>query len=475
MTINFFLKCLFISANSLNGDEAFSVYHAQMSVPMIISELSKGNNPPLYEIFLHFWIKLFGISELSVRFPSLITSCVTLIFLYLYCARYFNRRVAVYVSLLFIFTNYNVKYAHQARVYAIMGMLSIMSVYYFTNLLQYYITRPYPNSKMKLKEVFNTSFIVLVVINTLLIYAHYFGFWVLIAELFFILLHYRILIRIWREVLVFSAVILLLYLPNIKVFFVRFAVSSVHGNLFIPKPNGVETLYNMIWTFCNQPVVAVSVMILLFAFAVSIFVSKKPEFRTDERLPARLIAFLFFFIFLSMFFISYKITMFLDRYLMPASIGFYILLGIVLDGIIENKKYRYFIPVVLIALFIVTFDPKMRDNNDMRKITEYLTKKRTQNSFVIISPFYNDLLFTYYHNRKRFQSNTDNSLSRDLLADHIHPENDVKRTQYRLYSHILYIELSVENKSNRIILEKEYSLINQFSAGTYKIYEYSRR
>ena len=67
---NFFTKYTDINTRDLSWDEPFSAFYSQYSVPQIITELFKGNNPPFYEIFLHFYTAIFGISEFALRMPS---------------------------------------------------------------------------------------------------------------------------------------------------------------------------------------------------------------------------------------------------------------------------------------------------------------------------------------------------------------------------------------------------------------------
>ncbi|MDO9255412.1 MAG: hypothetical protein Q7U54_07870 [Bacteroidales bacterium] len=81
VAINFIIKILYLGKMSIANDEPFSIYIAQMDVSSIISQLSKGNNPPLFEIILHYWIKLWGISPFSTRLLPFLFSVATVYFI----------------------------------------------------------------------------------------------------------------------------------------------------------------------------------------------------------------------------------------------------------------------------------------------------------------------------------------------------------------------------------------------------------
>jgi len=396
---NTVLKGIFLSSSSLGSDEAFSVYHAQMNISSIIWFLSQGNNPPLYEIILHFWIKIFGISEFSVRLPSLIFSSVTVLYIFKLGNKFLNKRIGIYASLVFIFSNYQISYAHEARAYALLGLLSVVSMYYFMKLIEYCTS----NQEVKnMKTAAGKNMIILILVNTLIVYLHYLGFCILLAQFIFIISHKKIISRYFKEIIIFYFAIVLLYLPNIFAFFKIFLERTQTGT-FLTTPEGIHSIYNMIWTFSNMPVVAVSSILIIFISLIKlVFYSNGHQITIYNKL----VVFWFIFIFFFMFGVSYLIPMFLDRYLMPAAVAFSLLLGICADFVIRIPRYSYIVPTLIILLFTATCQPDITKRNkpDVKEITDKIKSLKTSNSLIIVSPFYYILNFFYYYDDKVFKA-----------------------------------------------------------------------
>ena len=62
----------YLNYNQVCGDEPFSIFHAAMAPGEIVRELLKGNNPPLYEVLLHFWTSAWGYGTVAVRSFSVV-------------------------------------------------------------------------------------------------------------------------------------------------------------------------------------------------------------------------------------------------------------------------------------------------------------------------------------------------------------------------------------------------------------------
>src|SRR5690554_3396647 len=210
--LNFVLKIRYVSWPSLGIDEPFSVYYSQFEVTTIIKDLSLGNNPPLYEIFLHYWTSIFGISEFSVRFPSALFSSLSVIFIYRICYKFFHLKIAVVAALLFTLSNYQIYFAHEARVYPLFMLLTIISMYQYMKLIT-------PGYSKRDGAIF-------IVVNILLLYSHFFSWFVLFIQAFVLLVTNRKetseLFRFFK----YYGIIFLSYLPYTYIFIVRFLDSS---------------------------------------------------------------------------------------------------------------------------------------------------------------------------------------------------------------------------------------------------------
>lgn len=380
--LNFVVKGWFLSANSLGGDEPFSVYHAQMNLSNIIDILVKGNNPPLYEILLHYWMYLFGISEFSVRMPSLVFSSLTVFIIFITGVRFLNKRVAITTSLIFIFSTFHVAFAHEARVYPLFVMLTVLSMYLFMKLL----------SQREWSTV-----LFLAIVNLLLVYSHYFGLIVIGVQLLFYLIKRKTYVNLMKYIAIYFAMFIIGLLPLIRIIILRFFDSSVNGTWLSP-PNGLEDIYNMLWQFSNAPVVTIVALAIIVTALIKYFVQKRKTYSNWNILI--IIWFIVPFIF--MFGISYLIPMFIGRYLIFVSVAYYFVLAISADYLIESKKLKLIPSIVIVVLFVATVNPDVGNKRNMRDTVAKIKELDSEKTAVIVSPTHLIFNFLYYYDREAF-------------------------------------------------------------------------
>ena len=124
---------LFFLTQSFWRDEAFSYFLAKKNVFEIIYLTAKDFNPPLYYLILHFWMKIFGGSEIALRSLSMIFFWATLYVAFLFLNDIFkiNLKRSFFYLLFFVINPFLLYYAFEARMYSMLAFFASLSFYYF--------------------------------------------------------------------------------------------------------------------------------------------------------------------------------------------------------------------------------------------------------------------------------------------------------------------------------------------------------
>ena len=92
-------------------------------------DLTADFHPPLYHLFLHFWLKM-GRSEIWIRFLSVILGFSCLWYVYKLAKLKFKEGPSLVAALLLAVSAYHVYYSQETRPYILFSLLSLVSTYY---------------------------------------------------------------------------------------------------------------------------------------------------------------------------------------------------------------------------------------------------------------------------------------------------------------------------------------------------------
>jgi 4-amino-4-deoxy-L-arabinose transferase-like glycosyltransferase len=123
-----------LGAESLWYDEVGSIDQATRSLPSLFFGFLQ--DPPLYPFLLRYWIKLFGLSEVSLRLPSVIISVLSVVLAFRIARLLFNKTVAFFTISLMTVSPLHIFYSQEARYYMLSFFLVLLSVYIFLILLR---------------------------------------------------------------------------------------------------------------------------------------------------------------------------------------------------------------------------------------------------------------------------------------------------------------------------------------------------
>ena len=202
-------------------DEIFGVHAATHDWQNLFSFVAQDLiHPPLFYVFLKIWISIGGESLFWLRFFPVFFSCVALVPFYFLCRALKLNYQIMALALAFLACNGAlIKYAQEVRMYSLLLCLALFSMWLFVRFLN-----------------LGKSFWILTVINVLLVYTHYFGWFVVLSEVAVILILQRIKIR---QILIMLGINLAAFAPWI---FAVWQASRINSGLaqnigWIAKPN----------------------------------------------------------------------------------------------------------------------------------------------------------------------------------------------------------------------------------------------
>ncbi len=167
--LGLFLRIYDLSGESIWFDEGYSIWVAKLTlVQTAVDATTQDMTPPLYYMILNLWVRLFGDSEFSVRFPSVIFGLFAILMIYKLASLMFNKEVGIISSFLLSISQFHIHYSQEARCYTLMALLALVSMYFFI--------------KFQEKERSLTVSIGYGLSSILLIYTHVYGLLIIIAQ-----------------------------------------------------------------------------------------------------------------------------------------------------------------------------------------------------------------------------------------------------------------------------------------------------
>jgi mannosyltransferase len=129
LLLAFALRFYALDAQSLWNDEGTSVALAGRDLATIARDAARDIHPPLYYWFLAGWSRLTGSSEMAVRSLSALLAVATVALIYALGRRLGGEWMGGTAALLAAINPFQVYYAQEARMYALLALLGALSFY----------------------------------------------------------------------------------------------------------------------------------------------------------------------------------------------------------------------------------------------------------------------------------------------------------------------------------------------------------
>lgn len=381
------------------------------------------NNPPLYHILLHYWISLFGNSEFATRFLSVIFGFFAIFMIYKVGSLIFDKEVGIISSLILGLSVFHIHYSQEARMYSLMTLLTLISIYFFIRLIK------------------ERSFIVLIgyiLSSILLMYTHIYSLFIILGQNIYLITLFlfskeecKLNFRVWTLV---QVLLIALFTPWIIALIKRIIHVETSG-FWIPVPS-IHSIIDTFITYSNSSRLFYLFILLSFFSVVTYEKSKgsiywRDLFKSIESYQLNIRfsntdkIYLLFLWLLTPIILPFVISRFStpiywNRYTIGASLAFYLLVAAGIRNI--NRKYVKLAIVGIITIFSLE---SVRGyyttihKEQWRDIASYMDTNAKQRDLLIFNASSYQTPFDYYSKRTDLTEKPFPEKTRDVNEENI--------------------------------------------------------
>lgn len=382
-----------LGLQSLWFDEADMVMLAQARLSSLLANfVTAGQNGPLYTLFLHLWISLVGSSEVAVRLPSALAGTLTIPLLYATGRALHGPKLGLYAAGIFTIAPYQQWYAREAKMYAIVVLLTLASTLFFIRAL---------------RDDRRANWAAYAVCTTLALYVHVTAALVMAAQILYFLVSRRRERAVSRRAWIALLAVTVPYLP-LAVWESRFVLGNTVT--WHPTIGLLDFLRVTLTKFAVNRADLTTERVARWAFGTLALLGAAPlTWRHDPWArppwsPWRRSFFLAvsFLVPLALFYaVTLAKPLFSDRYLIIATPPFVLLVA---GGILGLERYARPLAPLALALVVALSWVPLRDVNlaggsekeDWRTVYRTVGTHAHPRDLLIIEPGYLTTTFDYY-------------------------------------------------------------------------------
>ncbi|OGI19735.1 MAG: hypothetical protein A3B68_05085 [Candidatus Melainabacteria bacterium RIFCSPHIGHO2_02_FULL_34_12] len=381
LIISLFLRVYDLGNTQIWFDEGQSIWISSLNnISEIFKELVISGQQPLHYMLLHLGISFFGKSEFSVRFLSVIFGVLTILMSYKISKLIFDKHAGILCAFLIGISTSHIFYSQEARPYILTLFLSLMSIYFFIRLLE--------NNDIKILAGFIIS-------NTLLIYNHYSGLPIILAQNIYVLTQHfffnkdlKLSIKKW---IISQGIILTLFLPWIITMMTYYKEKSASLFFWAP-PMSISSVIKTFISFAGSESLFLIFIILLFLNEKTLSLKKNIYYLLFLWL---LMPFVTLLAISKIFFPIYH-----ERYVLIALIPFYLLISKGLMNVSSTVRIIILTVIVSLSLNNLTNYYSMNKKYDWKGVVSFVEGQATSQDLIVFnaarSRKYN---FDYYSKR----------------------------------------------------------------------------